>query len=111
MSLLALVLALSMPLQALALPVGVAAVTVTLSGMLFQVLDCADGTLARVTGQTSKLGGDIDTLIDLTQWGLLYISIGMLADTTLDTGLFWTALGGSCRLGAIAGAGDPRPAG
>jgi len=90
-SLIGLLLALSMPLQALNLPVGIAAVTVALSGMMFQVLDCADGILARVTDRTSKLGGDVDTLIDLTQWGLLYLSVGLLADATLDTGLFWTA--------------------
>lgn len=93
-SLLGLGLALSMPAQAMLFPPGVAGVTVALSGMVFQVLDCADGTLARLTGLTGKRGADADCLIDIAQWGLLYLAIGLLADTALGEGWLWTALAG-----------------
>ncbi|MBL6430978.1 MAG: hypothetical protein HPM95_06175 [Alphaproteobacteria bacterium] len=33
-----------------------------------------------------------DFLIDMAQWGLLYGSIGLLADRVLDTGALWTAV-------------------
>lgn len=89
---LGLALALTLPLQAALLPLGVAAWAVALSGALFQVLDCADGALARTTGQSSTRGGDVDFLVDMAQWGLLYAAIGLLADRMLEPGLAWTAL-------------------
>ena len=92
-SLMALVLAVSMPLQAVFLPLGTAAICVMLSAMLFQVLDCVDGTLARLTGQTSQFGSDLDFLIDMAQWGLLYLSLGLLADRTLDSGSGYALIG------------------
>ncbi|MDF0594743.1 CDP-alcohol phosphatidyltransferase family protein [Psychromarinibacter halotolerans] len=82
-SFLALAVALAMPLLAWGLPLAHAPWAVALAGALFQVLDCADGTLARVTGRTSKTGGDLDFLVDMTQWGLLYLAIGLLADRVL----------------------------
>jgi phosphatidylglycerophosphate synthase len=85
-------LALSLPLQAALLPLTLAVWAVAFSGWLFQVLDCVDGTLARLGRRTSKRGADADFLVDMTQWGLLYLSIGLLADRTLDTGAFWTAV-------------------
>jgi len=91
-TLLALALAFSMPLQAVFLPLGIGAWAVALSGILFQILDCVDGTLARVTGQSSKRGADLDFLVDMAQWGLLYLAIGLLADRTLDDTWNWTAI-------------------
>lgn len=88
----ALALALSMPVQAWLLPLAVAPWAVCAAGVLFQVLDCADGTLARGTGQSSRRGGDLDFLVDMAQWGLLYGSIGLLADRTMGTEFAWTAL-------------------
>lgn len=88
----ALVVALSLPVQAATMPLGWAVWTVAISGAFFHVLDCTDGTLARVTGRSSRRGGDLDFLIDMAQWGMLYLAIGMLADRTLDTGAFWTAV-------------------
>lgn len=88
----ALALAVTMPLQAWLVPLALAPWTVCASGILFQILDCADGTLARGTGQSSRRGGDMDFLVDMAQWGLLYSSIGLLADRTLGTGFAWTAL-------------------
>ncbi|MCA1243871.1 CDP-alcohol phosphatidyltransferase family protein [Stappia stellulata] len=86
-------LALSMPVLALTLPLEQAALGVGLVAIVFQILDCVDGGLARCTGRTSRLGGTLDFLIDMAQWGLLYGSIGLLADRVLDTGALWTAVG------------------
>ncbi|WP_029059335.1 CDP-alcohol phosphatidyltransferase family protein [Stappia stellulata] len=86
-------LVLSMPVLALMLPVDRAALGVGLVAMAFQVLDCVDGGLARCTGRTSRLGATLDFLIDMAQWGLLYSSIGLLADRVLDSGAVWTAVG------------------
>lgn len=85
-------IALALPLAAAFLPMPFAAILVCVLGYLFQVLDCADGTLARATGRTSEAGARIDFLIDMAQWGLLYLAIGLLADRTLGTGFQWTAL-------------------
>lgn len=84
----------ALPLPALAawLPLPAAALSVFAAGFLFQVLDCTDGALARLTGSTSRLGGDFDFLIDMAQWALLYAAIGLLADRTLGGAGEWTAL-------------------
>ncbi len=122
-TLLALALALTMPLQALVLPLSVAVWGVAASGMVFQVLDCVDGTLARVTGRTSRRGGDLDFLVDMAQWGLLYLAIGILADRWLGAGWSWTALAAGAAwlrllarlvrdtLAAAPDAGPPHPGG
>ncbi len=91
-TLLGLVLALSMPLQAALLPLAAAPVLVAASGFLFHALDCADGSLARLTGRASDRGADVDFLVDMAQWGLLYLAIGILADRTLGTGWAYAAL-------------------
>ncbi|KMW57391.1 hypothetical protein AIOL_002354 [Candidatus Rhodobacter oscarellae] len=91
-TLIALALALTMPLQAWLGPMWFAPWSVALTGMLFQILDCSDGTLARATGQASARGGDMDFLVDMAQWALLYVSIGILADRVMETGHAWTAL-------------------
>jgi len=89
---LALLLALTMPLQALFLPLGLASVCVALSGIVFQILDCVDGTLARITRRSSRRGADLDFLTDMAQWALLYLAIGLLADRTLGGSWGWAAL-------------------
>ena len=86
------VLALSMPLQAQFLPLGIAGWVLFASGALFQILDCADGMMARLSGKTSVLGADLDYLSDMVQHGLFYGALGLLADRTLGTGGGWTAL-------------------
>lgn len=88
----ALVLALTLPIQAALLPLGLAVWGVALTGCLFQIVDCTDGTLARVTGQTSRRGADMDFLVDMAQWGLLYLAIGILADRISGGGYLWTAV-------------------
>ncbi|MCG6902396.1 MAG: CDP-alcohol phosphatidyltransferase family protein [Rhodobacter sp.] len=96
-----LALALSMPAQALLLPLSIAVWGVALSGWLFQVLDCVDGSLARLNRVTTRRGGDMDFLVDMAQWGLLYLSIGVLADRTLDMAWLWTAVAGIAAWGRL----------
>lgn len=86
-------LAISLPLQAALLPLWLAPWAVALCGMLFQALDCADGVLARATGQSSRRGGDVDFLVDMAQWGFLYLALGVLADRAAETGHFWALTG------------------
>ena len=91
----ALPVALAMPLAALLLPPGGAAVATVLLAVAFQILDCADGGLARATGRSSSKGAALDFVIDMAQWGLFYTSIGILADRMVAAdgiGFFWTPL-------------------
>ena len=92
----ALPVALAMPLAALLLPPGFAVLGTVLLAVAFQILDCADGGLARATGRSSSKGAALDFVIDMAQWGLFYTSIGILADRMAGageaTGLFWTVL-------------------
>ena len=88
----ALLLALSLPVQAWVWPLAVAPVAVFLSSILCQVMDCADGTLARLTGRASTAGRDLDFIVDMTQWGLLYVALGLIADRMEGGGFGWTAL-------------------
>ena len=90
--------ALSMPMQAWFLPLGGAGLALCLSGVAFQIMDCADGTMARLTGRTSLLGADLDYMSDMVQHGLFYAALGLLADRSLGGGFGWTALA----LGAAA---------
>ncbi|MBC2860992.1 CDP-alcohol phosphatidyltransferase family protein [Stappia sp. 28M-7] len=89
-------LALAMPLAALLLPLGFAALATVLLAVAFQILDCVDGGLARATGRSSSKGAALDFVIDMAQWGLFYTSIGIVADrmagTGEGTGLFWTVV-------------------
>lgn len=91
-SLLSGLIALSLPLLAWLPPLSAAGWLVLVAATLFQTLDCADGALARVTGTASELGGRVDFLIDMAQWGLLYGSIGLLADRHFGGGFQWTAI-------------------
>ena len=87
-----LLLALSLPLQAAVWPLAVAPFAVCFSAALCQVMDCADGTLARLTGRASLTGRDLDFIVDMTQWGLLYVALGLIADRLAGGGFGWTAL-------------------
>lgn len=97
-STLGLVVSLAMPAMAVVLPLWLAVWMVCAGGVMFQILDCSDGTLARVTGRTSLLGADLDYFFGMIHYLCLYPSIGLLADRTLgagapEIGLFWTTLG------------------
>lgn len=52
-------------------------------GIACCVLDCVDGTLARVTGRVSPEGARLDLLTDLAYRALLYTAIGLLAGAVL----------------------------
>ena len=97
----ALIVALLLPVLAAFAPLAAAPALLCLAGVLFQVLDCADGMLARATRRTSKRGGDLDFLIDMAQWGLLYISLGLLADRLLETSWLWACVGAMAAWGRL----------
>lgn len=92
-TLVSLVLAFLMPIVAWGAPDVIAAYLVFGMAIMFQIFDCADGTLARVTDQTSRKGGDLDFLGDMLQWGCLYLAIGLLADRQFDISATYTAIG------------------
>jgi len=71
--------ALLLPLMVLAaafLPPAMALIVVAALACLFMILDCADGTLARITGQTSQLGQYLDTMADLAYRIVFYGAAG-----------------------------------
>lgn len=90
---LGLVASLAMPVFAWGLPYWMTPWVVLACAIAFQILDCADGTLARITGQVSNLGADLDFFVGMTHYLCLYPSIGLLADRLFDSGFFWTAIG------------------
>ncbi|WP_375686988.1 CDP-alcohol phosphatidyltransferase family protein [Pseudooceanicola sp. LIPI14-2-Ac024] len=81
---------LSLPVWAVLLPAGAAAWTVCLLAHLVIVLDCVDGDVARWSGTTSARGARLDLIGDMAFWGVLYGSIGLLADG--GTAGAWSAL-------------------
>lgn len=74
------ILTLALPMVALFVPLGTAIWAIWVMGMAVQVLDCADGDVARNSGTTSQRGKQIDFLADMGHWGMLYGAIGILAD-------------------------------
>jgi phosphatidylglycerophosphate synthase len=89
----ALAVALAMLPAAFLASVPLAGTTVVCLAFAFQVLDCVDGGLARATGGTSVRGATFDFLVDMVQWGVLYASIGILADRAGDGSAFWSSIG------------------
>ncbi|MFM8747545.1 MAG: CDP-alcohol phosphatidyltransferase family protein [Aestuariivirga sp.] len=70
-----------LPLMVLAaawMPPGAALAVVTALACLFMILDCADGTLARITGQTSRLGQYLDAATDLAYRVVSYGAAGYI---------------------------------
>ncbi len=49
-------------------------------GLVFHVMDCVDGNMARTTGRSSKFGGLVDGMIDMSYWSLLFLSLGLLVE-------------------------------
>ncbi|WP_299348170.1 CDP-alcohol phosphatidyltransferase family protein [uncultured Shimia sp.] len=87
------VLSLIMPALAVWLPLTLAVWSVVILGALFQILDCADGTLARATGRSSVFGADMDYLVGMFHYICIYASVGLIADRYLETGTFWALMG------------------
>ena len=85
--------AVTIPFVALFLPLHLATWAIVILGAFFQMCDCADGTMARISGKSSILGADFDFLVDMFYYACLYISIGLIADRVLDTGYFWALMG------------------
>lgn len=78
-TLLGLILVLALPYAAFAGGAG-AWVTVGLLAIAFNVLDCVDGNLARVTGRTSERGAYLDFAVDMVYRACFYAAIGLAAD-------------------------------
>lgn len=76
----ALSLGLALLLPALALLGGLAgAGAVVTACLLFQVLDCVDGSLARVTGRLTRVGALLDGISSLLYWAAYFAAAGLLA--------------------------------
>ncbi|WP_088623019.1 CDP-alcohol phosphatidyltransferase family protein [Oceanicola sp. 22II-s10i] len=86
-------LALAMPVAAALLPFQAAVWSVVILGFAVITLDCSDGDVAR-HGGGSELGARLDLAVDMMFWGLLYGSIGLLADRAVGE-MFgvWTVVG------------------
>ena len=88
------------PLIALAawfLEPGTAVVAVTLMALAFNVLDCADGPLARATGKSSLAGRYLDFAADIIYRIVAYASFGLIADHAWPGAAFpWVAVGLCC---------------
>lgn len=88
------------PLIALAawfLPPGTAMIVVTLMALAFNILDCADGPLARATGRSSLAGRYLDFAADLFYRIVAYGSFGLIADRLWPGASFpWVAVGLAC---------------
>ena len=59
---------------------GTALAIVVSLAIVFLVLDCADGPVARATGKVSNSGYYWDAMADLTYRGCAYMTVGYLAD-------------------------------
>jgi phosphatidylglycerophosphate synthase len=80
-------LACALSLPWLALTGGESAwVCVGALGVIFCILDCVDGDLARVTGRASKFGAYADFLADTIYRIALYASIGLIVDRSRVAG-------------------------
>lgn len=51
-------------------------------GLLWHVLDCVDGNIARVLGRATRLGALLDALVDSLCWVALFLSLGLLVART-----------------------------
>jgi phosphatidylglycerophosphate synthase len=91
---------LTIPAIALAawfLPPGTAMAVVTVLALAFNVLDCADGALARATGKSSLSGRYMDFAADVLYRNIAYASYGLIADRMWPGAAFpWLAVGLAC---------------
>lgn len=92
--------ALLVPLMALAawfLAPGPALLAVVVLSLVFNVLDCADGPLARATGSSSLAGRYLDFAADLMYRNVAYACYGLIADRAFPGAAFpWLAVGLCC---------------
>ncbi|MFO1132727.1 MAG: CDP-alcohol phosphatidyltransferase family protein [Hyphomicrobiales bacterium] len=86
-------------LSAWFLPAGTAMAVVTVLALAFNVLDCADGSLARATGTSSLSGRYLDFAADVLYRNIAYASYGLIADRMWPGAAFpWLAVGLVCGL-------------
>lgn len=84
-------------LSAWGLSPGAAMLAVLLLGLAFNVIDCADGTLARATGTSSLSGRYLDFAVDILYRITTYASLGLIADHAWPGAAFpWVAVGLCC---------------
>jgi len=87
------------PLAAWFLTPEHAMAAVTLLALAFNVLDCADGSLARATGRSSLSGRYMDFSSDILYRNTAYASYGLIADRIWPGAVFpWLAVGLCCGL-------------
>lgn len=67
-----------MLLSACMLSTGAALASVVALACIFMILDCTDGTLARITGKTSRLGHYADFTVDICYRLVFYGTAGFL---------------------------------
>jgi len=91
-----LVLAICLPFLALWFPAPY--FFVGLLGLIISVLDCVDGNIARVTGQTSQKGGYFDFLTDILYRILMYLSIGLIISQASWISESFTVIATECLL-------------
>jgi len=53
---------------------------VALLALVFQVLDCVDGNLARMQGSSSRVGEMLDSLTSLFFWALYFVAVGVATE-------------------------------
>jgi len=86
-------------LAAWVLPPATAMIAVTVLALVFNVLDCADGALARVSGKGTLSGRYMDFAADILYRNVAYASYGLIADRIWPGAAFpWLAVGLSCGL-------------
>ncbi len=56
-------------------------IAVGAGALLFQVLDCVDGSVARVTGERSGVGDFLDGVASHLFWVAAFVAVGVLAET------------------------------
>jgi len=95
-TLISLVFAISLPFLAFWFPAPY--FFVGLLGLIISVLDCVDGNIARVTGQTSQKGGYFDFLTDILYRVLMYLSIGIIISQASWISESYTAIATECLL-------------
>lgn len=70
-----------------------ALVVVTVLGVLYALLDCVDGDLARVSGQTSAIGHYCDFTFDVIHRFVFYGALGYLADRLVEPSILLSRMG------------------
>jgi|GEM_PF-2268392 len=94
LTLLGLISTILIALAAVLLPVSAALWCILVFAVIFQIIDCADGTVARATGTTSLRGRFLDFASDILWRATCLAALGHVADRmSPDTTPSWMAVG------------------